>query len=148
MVHYLSKTKCSTETQFFALKILSLDATQSNKSGEMLELEALQKLEAQYRNLSRFLPAFYDTFEIPGSLADPHTCIVLNLLGPDVATFRRKSPNKALPHYTVRIIMREVLQALAHLHGIGIIHTGLCESYDNKSITLMASRRQTGQHAF
>ena len=106
---------------YLAAKILSRDATLDSLGGNrtILELDALQKV----RDAGGFdsLPRLRDNFMIS---QDAHLCMIMDLLGSDVGTFRRTAPQKALPHYTVRIIMRQVVDALATLHKIGIVHTG------------------------
>jgi serine/threonine-protein kinase SRPK3 len=107
---------------FFAVKILSMDATMSLRGREILELIAMKKLRSRGNLVS--LPRLRDDFKLRNLPGQPRICFVMDLLGSSVASLRRMSSNKALPHYMVRIILRQVVQALVHLHSVGIVHTG------------------------
>ena len=93
----------------------------------MLELEVMRYL----RNTVKFdsLPRLKDDFELKVSSGKSHICLVMDLLGMDIARLRRMSQNKALPRYMVRLILRQVVQAIAQLHCAGIVHTGGFDSY-------------------
>ena len=122
----LHSTALVPHRQFFALKILSLDSTENHRRKEMLELEVMRYL----RDTGKFdsLPRLKDDFELKVSPGKSHICLVMDLLGMDVATFRRMSQNKALPHYMVRLILRQIVRAIAQLHCAGIVHTGEYDS--------------------
>ena len=90
----------------------------------MLEIEVMQKVKSHGQFKS--LPELLDVFSIPHSQQPVHMCMVMDVLGTDVGSFRRRSPNKALPPYTVRIIMKQAVEGLAELHNAGIVHTGIC----------------------
>ncbi len=69
------------------------------------------------------LPYLSDHFEIEGPYGK-HLCLVLPVLSTDVSHFRRSAPLKKLTSPVVKIIIIQVLGALATLHGAGIIHGG------------------------
>lgn len=75
---------------------------------------------------SPLLPTLVDDFRLHDADGRLRICMVMNILGSDVGTFRRTAPEKSLPHYIVRTIMRQVIEALALLHAVGIVHTGTC----------------------
>lgn len=118
----LHSTTLVPHRQFFALKILSLDSTENHRSKEMLELEVMRYL----RDTGKFdsLPRLRGDFELEVSSGKSHICLVMDLLGMDIATLRRMSHYKALPHCMVRRILCQVVQAIAQLHCAGIVHTG------------------------
>ena len=64
-----------------------------------------------------------DTFVQPGKDEGDgkHLCIVTNLLGPTVASFRHSTGQFAIP--LLKKILRDVLKGLDHLHSFGIAHT-------------------------
>ena len=88
----------------------------------MLEKEIMNVLR---RNGElKYLPRLIDTFDIHVGHGRKHICLVMNLLGSDVASLRRNAPQKALPIHVVKVIIRQVLIALSQLHEQGIVHTG------------------------
>lgn len=87
----------------------------------MLELKAMEKLRETVK--SPLLPTLREHFELRHETYT-HICMVMDLLGSDVGSFRRCAPEKALPDYTVRVIIRQVLEALVLLHNADIVHTG------------------------
>ncbi|EKM54810.1 uncharacterized protein PHACADRAFT_258927 [Phanerochaete carnosa HHB-10118-sp] len=115
-----SSTNRRGSTQYRAAKLLSRDATQEVHRGIMLEVEAMKKL----REHGDFpgLPMLHDDFEFLGGA---HICLVMNVLGSDIGSFRRSADNKALPLNVVRTIMRQVTAATAYLHKCGIVHTDI-----------------------
>lgn len=119
-------------TRYRAIKILSRDATEDclAEPKRMLEIDALQRVR-DHGEFER-LPQLLDVFPITQSGQKIHLCLVMDLLGSDVGTFRRSAQNKALPHYTVRIIMRQVVEGLLHLHKAGIVHTGVPSILNNE----------------
>ena len=90
----------------------------------MLELQSMKKVRDGAK--VDHLPSLIDDFEVQRSRGYSHMCLVMDVYGPDVATFRRSAPQKALPVYTVKIIIKQVLQAVAALHELDIVHTGMC----------------------
>jgi serine/threonine-protein kinase SRPK3 len=73
------------------------------------------------------LPILYDVFEVQGPRGS-HLCFLNNLLGSDVAWFRRSAPNKELKPYIVKNIIGQVWEALVQLHSFDIIHAGVIAS--------------------
>lgn len=100
-----------------------MDATKNHRSKEMLEPKAMRKLRNRGNLLS--LPRLRDNFKLRKPPGQPHICIAVDLLGSSVVSLRRLSPTKALAHHIVCIVLRQVVQALVHLHSIEIVHTGM-----------------------
>ncbi|KIP04126.1 hypothetical protein PHLGIDRAFT_129704, partial [Phlebiopsis gigantea 11061_1 CR5-6] len=112
-------------TTYRALKILTRDATEECRAGTMLEPEIMREISAD--EVNGLSPHLHDSFGIPEYEGGPaaHICMVMDVHGMDLATFRRTSPTKALPSHTVRIVLRQVAEAVAHVHKLGIVHTDI-----------------------
>jgi hypothetical protein len=127
------------------VKVLTAYATQQNKDGQMVELQVMEMIrwlghitsrvdEDEYYDDTdnedvegydvRQLPQLLDQFEVNGPHGD-HLCIVMNIYGTDVNTFRHSAPGNKLPLHTVKIITGLVLPPLTNLHSANIIHTRL-----------------------
>ncbi|EKM54813.1 uncharacterized protein PHACADRAFT_96522 [Phanerochaete carnosa HHB-10118-sp] len=119
----VSDTAAPKSRRFYAIKILTLDATSEHRAGVMLELEIMKKVRDG--GPMGHLPTLIDDFEIPRPRGNYHICLVMEVYGQDVATFRRSSPNKALPVHTVKVIVKQVLQGVIRLHELGIVHTDI-----------------------
>jgi serine/threonine-protein kinase SRPK3 len=48
----------------------------------------------------------------------------MHALSSDASSFRRSAPNKALPVHVVKYMLARILEGLAQLHELDIIHTG------------------------
>ncbi|KAF8910920.1 kinase-like protein [Gymnopilus junonius] len=112
----------SFPSKYCAVKVLSVEGTNVHKEGLSHELEFLQQIAADKK--CENLPQLRDHFEEYGP-GGTHLCLVMELLSTDVSSFRRSSPTKALPVYTVKHIIIAALRGLANLHRLGIIHTDL-----------------------
>jgi serine/threonine-protein kinase SRPK3 len=88
----------------------------------MLELDIMREIRDSSEE--NHLPVLKDTFTIERTGGGKHICLVMDVLGPDVATLRHSAPKKALPVYVVKTIIKQVLVAVSHLHRLGIVHTG------------------------
>lgn len=97
-----------------ALKVLTTHATHENS----LELYTLQEI---FRGNHYDLPTLQDNFTEKSHHGD-HLCFALNLLGPDVDTFRKTSPTNSLRVHTVRKVIASLVEPLCDLGEIGIIH--------------------------
>ncbi|GJE90008.1 kinase-like protein [Phanerochaete sordida] len=123
---WLAKRRGSTQqasgstTQYVALKLLSRDATNDVRGRIMLEVDAMKRLRE--RGPHAGLPVLYEDFAFDQSA---HICLALNFLGSDVGSFRRSVTNKALAPHVARTIMRQVVDAVAHLHAQGMVHTDI-----------------------
>ena len=111
--------------QYVAVKVLSRDFTTAALSEQKttLELDVMRKIREGCE--CDTLPHLRDIFEIYGHEKPVHICMVMDVYGLDLGSFRRSSPNRALPFYTVKVIMKQVVDALVNLHEINIIHTGM-----------------------
>jgi serine/threonine-protein kinase SRPK3 len=69
------------------------------------------------------LPYLSDHFQIKGRHGE-HLCLVLPVLSTNISHFRRSAPSKKLSSPAVKIIISQVLRALATLHRAGIVHGG------------------------
>ena len=107
--------------KYLAAKILTIDATQRHDAGRTRELEFLKEIEA--RNDTDSLPMLRDHFIEQGPKGR-HLCLVQDLYSTSVSSLRRSSPHKALPPYMVRNIISMLVDALAQLHAMRIVHTG------------------------
>jgi serine/threonine-protein kinase SRPK3 len=107
--------------KYLAAKILTIDATQRHDAGQTRELEFLKEIEA--RNDTDFLPMLRGHF-IEHGPRGKHLCLVQDLYSTSVSSLRRSSPYKALPPYMVRNIVSMLVDALAQLHTMSIVHTG------------------------
>lgn len=119
-VWLVSKNTDEPGFKYMAAKILTVDGTRRHKAGQMRELEFLETVTA--REEVDCLPLLRDHFEEQG-VQGPHLCIVMNLLGSDISSFRRSHPKQALPIHIVRNVISMVVEALSYLHDSGIVHT-------------------------
>lgn len=107
--------------KYFAVKILTIDATSRHDAGQTRELEFLKMIAA--RNDTDYLPMLRDSFVEQGPKGK-HLCLVQDLYSTSVSALRRSSPHKALPAYIARNIVAMLVDALAQLHEMRIVHTG------------------------
>lgn len=108
--------------RYSAMKILTRIATDEHQAGKMDEGAFLRKIKANF-DFVNSLPQIFGQFEVQG-LDGPHLCFALDLLGPEIDSFRQTTPNKALKPYIVKNIIVNVLEALVSLHRLKIVHTG------------------------
>ena len=107
---------------YFAVKILTADVTQRHSAGQTREGYFLQSIATQSSEIWG-LSVLCDHFQIAGSHG-PHLCFVMYLLGSSLSDLTRMAPGKALPVYLVRNIIIQLVDAVAQLHSLGVIHTG------------------------
>lgn len=105
---------------YYAIKILTAQATKGGHRGHPVELEVLKAVSSKNSGF----PYLFGHFEISGPQGS-HLCLVQSVLSTDVSSFRRSAPLKKLGFQTVKIIIDQVLEALVTLHAEGIIHTGV-----------------------
>ena len=106
---------------YLAAKILTIDATRRHDAGQIRELEFLKELAA--REDSEYLVLLCDHFVEEGPVGK-HLCLVEDLCSTSVSSLRGSSPQKALPPYMVRNVVSMLLDALAQLHAMRIVHAG------------------------
>lgn len=114
-------SRYSTISRYYAVKILTAEATAMHRRGISRELEFLEAIRDKQR--SPQLPILRDSFEHI-SPRGTHLCFVTDVTCIELATFRRTAPRKVLPAFTVKTIIGQVADALSRLHRLGIIHTG------------------------
>ncbi|EDR08084.1 uncharacterized protein LACBIDRAFT_327350 [Laccaria bicolor S238N-H82] len=108
--------------KYLAAKILTIDATQQHEAGLTHELEFLKEIEA--RNDTDHLPMLRDHF-IEHGPKGKHLCLVQDLYSTSVSSLRRSAPHKALLPYMVKNVILMAVEALAQLHAMNMVHTGL-----------------------
>jgi serine/threonine-protein kinase SRPK3 len=110
----------------FALKVLTVHATEINYQGRLQELEILQAISEvlQSTDSPPYLPELVDHFETTSPHGN-HLCFVLQLRSTDVGSFRRTSPTRTLPLHDVKMVVLSTLNALGIIHKLGMIHTGI-----------------------
>jgi len=120
--HFPPHDRAPKKPAYYAVKILTVNATKVHQNGHLFELEIMTAV----RDLGRrsALPYLFDHFEIEDRHGR-HLCLVGSVLSTDVSAFRRSTPLERLGFRTVKIIIAQVLEALVTLHAAGIIHTGV-----------------------
>jgi serine/threonine-protein kinase SRPK3 len=113
----------------YALKILTADATQLNRQGDLQELTTLEAIAKAVKSKhgSPYVPELVDQFSMTGPHGD-HQCFVLRLRSTDVSTFRRTAPSHTLLLHDVKMVILHALYALIVVHELGLIHTGISNS--------------------
>ncbi|GJE90011.1 kinase-like protein [Phanerochaete sordida] len=119
----VSDTTAQKDKRYLAVKVLTLDATKEHNGGIMLERKFLQEITD--KGPLEHLPALLDVFTVPRSGGQSHLCFAMDVYGQDVASFRRSAPQKALPVFTVKVIIKQVLRGVVGLHRQGIVHTDI-----------------------
>ena len=113
-----SDSRAKEKPTYYAIKILTVNATKGRRRGHLLELEVLEAVRG--KNSGGALPYLFDHFETSG-----HLCLVQPVLSTSVFSFRCSAPSKQLGFQTVKVITEQVLEALVTLHAEGFIHTGV-----------------------
>jgi hypothetical protein len=120
----------------YAAKILTAFATKMTRQGRLHELENLQAI-SELTDLPPYLPELIDHFETTGPHGD-HLCFILGLQSTDVGSFRLAAPTRRLLLHDVQMVILYVLNALAILHKLGLIHTGTyCSLCSFQSLTIL-----------
>ena len=100
-----------------AVKIFTVAATDSYASNELHMLRGpLSRPTLPFPSIRGH---FYEQ-----SLKGNHLCLVLNVLGPSVESFRRSSNGGYLPLHVVKKIVADIVEALCELQGNKVIHGG------------------------
>jgi serine/threonine-protein kinase SRPK3 len=124
MLTHLSE---ASDHHFKALKILS--AEYYDEQQPLFEIEILKHL----READRSHPGYdsichlHDDFEHIGPNGK-HKCLVFDLIGETLRTFRIWFKHSALPNSIMRKLTGYLLMALDYAHDSGVIHTGLLPS--------------------
>jgi dual-specificity kinase len=86
----------------------------------MIELEVLNTLERNDQSGSRHCVALREWFDYRG-----HVCMVFEKLGPSLFDFLRKNEYRPFPMDLVQEFSRQLLESVAYLHELQLIHTDL-----------------------
>ncbi|GMI70797.1 FUS3-complementing gene 2 [Hibiscus trionum] len=89
------------------------------REAAMMELEVLQYLGKHDRNGGRCVQ-FLDWFDYRN-----HICIVFEMLGPSLYDFLQKNNFRPFPVDLVRELGRQLLECVAFIHDLHLIHTDL-----------------------
>ncbi|KAK9828983.1 hypothetical protein WJX72_003219 [[Myrmecia] bisecta] len=103
---------------YVAIKIVR--NVQKYRDAAMIELEVLHTLEANDPGGSRHCVSLREWFDYRG-----HVCMVFEKLGLSLYDFLRKNSYRPFHVDMVRAFGRQLLEAVAYLHSLGLIHTDL-----------------------
>lgn len=117
-----------------------MDATQRHSAGESRELEALKQISQVKDTSTSYLPELYDHFIEKGPRGS-HLCLITNFYATSVSALRRSAPRKSLPLHIARKILAMLVDALAKVRELRIIHTDV--KLDNVLIKNWASGGRT-----
>jgi serine/threonine protein kinase len=101
------------------------------EKGIMQELWILRDISPDQGHISKHCIQLRGFFQYPGKGEDGvHICIIFDLLGGDVRSliFKRKDKDQSqdpVPLTLAKRILLHTLRGIAHLHGLGIVHTDL-----------------------
>lgn len=110
--------------EYLAVKILTAEVTRYHYEGYTREAHFLDLIKrAQECQGTHGLPVYCEQFEISGP-DGPHICLVMHIIGNSLSALRKQAPYKALPVHLVRSIVSQLVNSVAKLHNIGIMHTG------------------------
>jgi hypothetical protein len=132
-------------TTYIAIKVLTAKATGLHLGGLLHDFEFLQAIATLDPHQAQSLPHLRDHF-LTTSPHGEHLCLVLDLLGTDVHTFRLFAPSHTVKLPIVQKIAADVVDALASLHSLNIVNAGACTSRVHFIPDLTLERYQTRQH--
>ena len=117
------KTLCRIRCrEYLAVKILTAEMTRGHTTGQSREQALMERIQARGEEAWR-LPVLCDSFRVTSSYGS-HLCFVMNTLGGSINDLRKPAPGKALPVYLVKNIIAQLVDAVAQLHELDIIHPG------------------------
>lgn len=70
------------------------------------------------------MPELFDSFELYGPNG-VHQCLVTEVLGPSMASLAESYTTNRLPGDVAWKVCRQVMQAVAYVHRMGVVHGGL-----------------------
>jgi serine/threonine-protein kinase SRPK3 len=110
--------------EYLAAKVLTADVTRYHYNGYTREEYFLELIkQAHDGSKTHGLPVYCEHFEISGS-DGPHICIVMHIIGNSLSALRKQAPSRALPVHLVRSIISQLVNIVAKLHSMRIMHTG------------------------
>jgi len=120
-----------------ALKILTADSDSGEHATFELDiLEHIKITDGSKKGASHIL-GLLDHFRHRGPHGD-HLCLVFKAMGPDLTGYRRLFPGLRIPVLPLKQITRQLLLALAYLHGsCRIIHTGKSKIVVNRATRII-----------
>ena len=103
---------------YVAIKIVR--AVQKYRDAAMIELEVLATLEKNDAAGRFHCVSLREWFDYRG-----HVCMVFERLGPSLYDFLRKNAYRPFPGPLVRAFGKQLLEAVAYLHSLKLVHTDL-----------------------
>lgn len=121
--------------QNVALKIVTSEDS-SSRNRELCTHQRLSEKSLPPMNDHKHIVRLLDNFDHPGPNGT-HNCLVLELLGPSVATvIEERFAGNRLPGYTAKKACKEMALALEALHAQDIGHGGLWPCFYVKALDL------------
>ena len=103
---------------YVAIKIVR--SVQKYRDAAMIELEVLATLEKNDASGRFHCVSLREWFDYRG-----HVCMVFERLGPSLYDFLRKNAYRPFPGPLVRAFGKQLLEAVAYLHSLKLVHTDL-----------------------
>ncbi|KAH9548212.1 hypothetical protein CY35_11G077000 [Sphagnum magellanicum] len=104
--------------EYVAIKVIR--SVQKYRDAAMIEIDVLQTLAKNDRTGSWHCLMLKDWFDFRN-----HVCIVCERLGPSLYDFLRKNNYRPFPVDLVRDFGRQLLESVAYMHELTLIHTDL-----------------------
>ena len=104
-----------------AIKILVSELGQEHPEASLLRRLASGPVDHPGRNN---MPELFDLFELHGPNG-VHQCLVMELLGQSMASLAEGFATYRLPEDVALQVSNQVIQAIAYVHRMGIVHGGL-----------------------
>ncbi|KAH7903737.1 kinase-like domain-containing protein [Hygrophoropsis aurantiaca] len=114
----------TTEKQFLAVKVLTVNITAGNVYDKHWELSSARRVAGADPNHPGYQHCLTlrDSF-VCTSYHGPHTSLVFDVLGSDMLSLQRAQPNRAFSLHVTKRIIKQVLLALDYIHSVcGLVH--------------------------
>ncbi|GAQ88233.1 putative serine/threonine-protein kinase [Klebsormidium nitens] len=106
------------EAQYVAIKVIR--NVQKYRDAAMIEIDVLQTLQKHDKGGLRRCVALKSWFDYRH-----HICMVFERLGPSLFDFLKRNQYRAFPLDMVRAFGRQLLESVAYMHELTLIHTDL-----------------------
>jgi serine/threonine-protein kinase SRPK3 len=124
---YTSNNRTSLRSSSLKSKILTVDSTNALQIGLIHEPDFLQTVaERSAGTPEPLLPILRDHFAQRGPHG-VHYCILTSPLRSNLHAFRASAPTGKLAVHIVKPVIACVVEALRVMHGLDIIHAGMCD---------------------